>query len=85
MERYQCLARLMNDLQKFDYHHLFFRKELHARRRAEPRSLTTLMDLLYEGICDYGNGLGQVALIWLVHMILGAMALCLSKFIDSWD
>ena len=85
VERYQCLARLMNDLQKFDYHHLFFRKELYARRRAEPRSLTTLMDLLYEGICDYGNGLGQVALIWLVHMILGAMALCLSKFIDSWD
>ena len=85
VERYQCLARMMSDLQKFDYHHLFFRKELQARRHAEPRSLATVGNLLYQGICDYGNGLGRVALIWLVHIIFGAKALCVAKFIDSWD
>ena len=43
------------------------------------------MNLFYEGICDYGYGLLRVAIWWLGLVASGGLALCISKFIDSWD
>ena len=85
LQRYQCLARSMNDLEKFSDQHFFFRKELQLQRAIEGRSIATLMNLFYEGICDYGYGLLRVAIWWLGLVASGGLALCISKFIDSWD
>ena len=85
IQRYQRLARLMNGLEKPYDQHFFFRKELHVQRRIERWNLVLWMNpvfwmnLVYEGICDYGYGLGRVVVLWLVHMTLGAVALCASR------
>ena len=37
------------------------------------------MNWLYDFICGYGYGLTRVVVLWLVHMMLGAVALCGSR------
>ena len=83
IQRYQCLARLMNDREKFAEQSLFFRKELNARRRVERWNVVGLMNFAYAAICDYGFGLGRVVAIWSVHILLGAAALFASKIAQS--
>ena len=79
IQRYQCLARLMNDRDKFADQSFFFRKELRAQRRVEGWNVVGLMNLAYETICDYGFGLGRVMAIWSGHILGGAAVLLASK------
>ena len=88
IQRYQRLALLMNGIEKFDDQRMFVRQEMHARRRIERWTVAGriklwnvafVMNWLYDFICGYGYGLTQVVVVWLLHMMLGAVALCGSK------
>ena len=82
---YQRLARIMNGLEKFDEQSMFLRQEMRARRRIYGWFPVGSLNLVYELICDYGYGLGRVAAWWAAHMLLGGVALCISKSIASMD
>ena len=83
--RYQCLVRSMHNLQKFSDQHFFFRKELQIQRRIERFSLATPLNWAYQHFCDYGNGLTRMVVLWLTHMVVGAVALSLAKICDGMD
>ena len=73
VQYYQRLVLLMNQLEKPHDLHFFFRKEMRAQRRSESiLSLTRAMNLIYELVCDYGNGLGRIVSIWMAHILIGA-------------
>ena len=76
IQRYQCLARLMNGLEKFDDQHLFVRMELRVRRATEPWNPVGWMNFAYELICGYGYGLKRAVAWWLGNIVVGAKLLC---------
>ena len=80
---YQNLARMMNQLEKFDDQRMFVREEMRVRRWIDGRLPAGLMNLAYALICDYGYGLRRVVVLWLVHMIVGAVVLFVSKTFGS--
>ena len=75
VQRYQRLSRLMNGHEKFNDQHFFFRRELRAQRRAEGWSIAGVMNWTYGLVCEYGYGLSRIAMIWLAHIVLGAVSL----------
>ena len=88
IQHYQRLARLMNQLDKFEDQRMFVRRELHVQRRIERWNIAGgisiwniafVMNWLYDFICGYGYGLTRVVVLWLVHMMLGAIVLCGSR------
>ena len=83
MQAYQRLARMMNGLEKFDDQRMFVRQEMRVRRRVDGWFPVGLMNLAYELICDYGFDLRRAVVLWLAHILSGAAALCLSKFVES--
>lgn len=85
IQRYECLARLMNGLEKFNDQRMFVRLEMRARRRVDGWSPAGLMNLGYEAICGYGYGLTRVLIIWVAHIALGILALCAAKVLKSPD
>ena len=76
IRRYECLARSMNDLEKFTDQHRFFKKELQIQLRVERLSLATVINWAYQRICDYGFGLNRVSTWWVIHWLAGAVLLC---------
>ena len=82
VQRYQRLARLMNGHEKFNYQHFFFSKELRAQRRAEGWSIAGAMNWSYGLVCEYGYGLSRIAMIWLAHIMLAAVALWGIRVLD---
>ena len=83
--RYQCLARSMNELEKFSDQHFFFGKELQIQRQVERWSVARPMNWAYQFLCGYGYGLTRLAAIWLAHMVVGAVLLCLAKIFAQMD
>ena len=88
IQRYQRLAKLMNQLEKFDDQRMFVRLEMRARRRIERWKVAGQIELwniaftmnwIYDSICGYGYGLTRVVILWLAHMVVGAGLLCLTK------
>ena len=75
LQRYQRRALLMNKLEKPDDRHTFFRKEMRARRRAERPSIASVMNWLYEFICDYGHGLARIFSFWFGQVVAGALVM----------
>ena len=80
---YQRLALMMNKIEKPDNRHLFFRKEMRARRRADRRSIASVMNWLYEFICDYGHGLTRIFGFWLGHVAVGAIWMWVARVFKS--
>ena len=76
IQRYQCLARLMNSHEKVDEQRFFFRKELRVRRATQSWNLVRLMNFAYELICGYGHGLKRALGWWLGNIVVGAKLLC---------
>ena len=83
VQHYQRLVLLMDKLHKPDDQHFFFRREMRARRRAEPIGVSTAMNWIYEFICDYGHGIGRIASIWLLHIVVGAVLILALKSANS--
>ena len=83
VQYYQRLGLLMNQLEKPNDQHFFFRKEMRAQRSAEGWNVAHLMNWFYEMLCDYGYGLGRISTIWAAHMIIGAIAIWISKLLNS--
>lgn len=83
VQHYQRLVLLMDKLHKPDDQHFFFRKEMRARRRAEPIGVSTAMNWIYEFTCDYGHGIGRIVSIWILHIIAGAVLILTSKVASS--
>ena len=84
VQYYQRLVSLANQLQKPHDRHMFVRKEMRAQRRSEhPFSLTRMMNLLYELVCDYGNGLGRIVAIWAAHILIGAASIWMAKLFTT--
>ena len=79
---YQRLARLMNELGKFDDQRLFVRKEMRVRRQLEWKTLVGWMNFAYWLFCDYGHGLVRVALWWSGHIFGGGALLYAFKIIS---
>jgi len=78
-QRYQRLARMMNRHEKFDDQRMFVRQEMRARRWIDGRLPVGYMNWAYAAICDYGFGIRRVAFWWLMHIVLGAVALTTAK------
>ena len=85
VQGYQRLGLLMSQLEKPNDQHFFFRKEMRAQRRAEGWSIAHVMNWLYEVFCDYGHGLGRIVSFWLGHMIVGAIAIWISRVLNADD
>ncbi len=83
VQRYQRLTRLMNGHEKSNDQHFFFRKELRAQRRADRWSIAGAMNSFYGLVCEYGYGLSRIATIWLVHIMLAAVALWGIRVLDA--
>lgn len=83
IQRYQRLIMLMNELQRPDDRHFFFRREMRVRRRVDGLSMATAMNWIYELVCDYGFGLGRIIAIWALHILAGALAMSSSAIADS--
>ena len=83
VQRYQRLTRLMNGHEKFNEQHFFFRKELRAQRRAEGWSTAGAMNWFYGLVCEYGYGLSRIAMIWLAHIMIAAVALWGIRILDA--
>lgn len=81
--RYQCLSRSMNQLEKFSDQHFFFRKELEIQRRLEPPNVAKLTNWAYQQVCDYGYGLTRMVSVWIGHVALGAVLLCVSELVGD--
>ena len=83
VQYYQRLVLLMNKLEKPYDRHFFFRKEMRAQRRSDPFFLTRALNLLYELVCDYGNGLGRIVAIWAAHILIGAATIWVAKLFTT--
>ncbi len=83
VQYYQRLGLLMNQLEKPNDQHFFFRKEMCAQRRAEGWNIAHLMNWFYEILCDYGYGLGRISAIWASHIGAGALALWSVKTLNA--
>ena len=85
IKRYQRLALLMIRQEKSEDQRMFVRQEMRVRRRVDGWFPVGLMNLAYALVCDYGHGVRRIAVLWLAHMLWGAIALCISKCISSMD
>ena len=83
VQHYQRLSLLMNQLQKPIDQHFFFRKEMRAQRRTERWNIVTLMNWLYEILCDYGHSLGRIASFWSIHILVGTLTIWVGKNAES--
>ncbi|MDE0241572.1 MAG: pentapeptide repeat-containing protein [bacterium] len=73
------LALIMSRLEKFHERHTFHRLRMRAHRWKEGRGLLSLSNGLFDRSSDYGWSVPRALLVWLGHIILGALVL----FIDA--
>ncbi len=68
---YENLAYQMKDSEKYHDEHFFFRQEMRCRQKLE-HVLIKPFYWLYEGLSNYGYGVGFACLWWFVHILIGA-------------
>ena len=77
---YERLKYIMSKQEREHDKHLFFRKEMQARRISEgrltPRNFFSFtMSWFYEKSCDYGYGFERALFCWLLNIVVGAILL----------
>ena len=71
---YENLAYNMKTAEKYHDEHFFFRQEMRCRRKLG-NFFNSLIYGFYEYLADYGYGVGRAFSWWLVHIIIGSLAL----------
>ena len=71
---YENLVHHMKIVEKYHDQHFFFRQEMRCRRKLGS-IFNSLIYGFYEYLADYGYGVGRAFSWWLVHIIIGSLAL----------
>lgn len=75
----------MNQLQKHEDEHRFFRLANRAKRVRDKEWLPNAVNWFYEFTCDYGHGIGRAVSIWLGWIVFSGFFLWGTAFMDDWD
>ncbi len=68
---YENLSYHMKKLDKYHDQHFFFRQEMRCRRKLGG-TFNSLIYGLYQGLADYGYGVGRASIAWTLHMCFWA-------------
>ena len=79
------LALIMSKQEKSAERHEFFRLKMRAQRQRDGLSLLSVANLLFDGLSDYGWGVGRALFWWTVHVVVGAISLAGTAWCRSGD
>lgn len=73
------LALIMGKQEKLPERHEFFRLMMRARRQRDGHwCLPSIANWLFDGLSDYGWGIGRAFFWWFIHIIAGALLLTIA-------
>ncbi|MDE2675317.1 MAG: pentapeptide repeat-containing protein [Paracoccaceae bacterium] len=80
---WEGLERIMTQLEKYEMKHVFFRLMKRAERYRDGWSITTIANLIYGFLSDYGWGIGRSLIWWFGQFIFFAFLLAETASIQA--
>ena len=71
------LALIMSELEKPQQQQVFYKLRMRAQRKRDGWTWRSLVSYLFDGLSDYGWSIGRASLVWVLHIVIGTVILCL--------